>query len=279
MVYQDLLKTPEQIEKIQDVKGTDLIGLPVKAPLSKYEKVYVIPMLSILMDKGTGIVTSVPSDSPDDYAVLNEFKKKQPLREKYGLKDEMVMPFEPLSIIDIPGYSNMSAEKACEEFKVKSMNDKKQLLEAKAKVYTLGFYDGVLLVGPHAGKKVQEAKPLVKQELIAAGQAAVYYEPESEVISRSQEKCIVALTDQWYLPYGEQPYKSVVKDHINSPDFYTFNNNIKEAFNAAVDWFKAWGCSRSFGLGTRFPWDDKVLIESLSDSTIYMAYYTVAHFL
>ena len=27
------------------------------------------------------------------------------------------------------------------------------------------------------------------------------------------------------------------------------------------------------------PWDDKFLIESLSDSTIYMAYYTVAHHL
>lgn len=27
------------------------------------------------------------------------------------------------------------------------------------------------------------------------------------------------------------------------------------------------------------PWDPQYLIESLSDSTIYMAYYTVAHFL
>lgn len=31
--------------------------------------------------------------------------------------------------------------------------------------------------------------------------------------------------------------------------------------------------------GTKLPWDDYWLIESLSDSTIYMAYYTVAHFL
>lgn len=29
----------------------------------------------------------------------------------------------------------------------------------------------------------------------------------------------------------------------------------------------------------RLPWDPTYLIESLSDSTIYMAYYTVAHFL
>lgn len=279
MAYQGLTKTKETIEKILEVKGTDLIGLAVKAPLATFEKVYVLPMLSILMNKGTGVVTSVPSDSPDDYAVLTEFKKKQPLREKFGLKDEQVLPFDPVSIIEIPGYSTLSAEKAYEEFKIKSMNDKDKLKEAKEKVYTLGFYDGVLLVGPHAGKKVQEAKPLVKQDLINANQACVYYEPESEVVSRSREVCIVALTDQWYIPYGENEFKGIVKDHINSANFNTFNGNIKEAFNAAVDWFKAWGCSRSFGLGTKFPWDEKYLIESLSDSTIYMAYYTVAHWI
>ena len=32
-------------------------------------------------------------------------------------------------------------------------------------------------------------------------------------------------------------------------------------------------------LGTRLPWDEQYLIESLSDSTIYNAYYTVVHLL
>jgi leucyl-tRNA synthetase len=40
-----------------------------------------------------------------------------------------------------------------------------------------------------------------------------------------------------------------------------------------------WACSRSYGLGTRIPWDEQFLVESLSDSTIYMAYYTIAHLL
>ena len=31
--------------------------------------------------------------------------------------------------------------------------------------------------------------------------------------------------------------------------------------------------------GTKLPWDPQYLIESLSDSTIYMAYYSVAHLL
>lgn len=35
----------------------------------------------------------------------------------------------------------------------------------------------------------------------------------------------------------------------------------------------------SVTIGTRLPWDEQWLIESLSDSTIYMAYYTVAHLL
>ena len=47
-----------------------MIGLKLKAPLTSYENIYVWPMLSIDMKKWTGVVTSVPSDAPDDYAVL-----------------------------------------------------------------------------------------------------------------------------------------------------------------------------------------------------------------
>jgi len=38
-------------------------------------------------------------------------------------------------------------------------------------------------------------------------------------------------------------------------------------------------CSRTYGLGTKLPWDENWLVESLSDSTIYMCYYTIAHML
>lgn len=52
--------------------GEKMIGLEVKAPLAQYEKVYVLPMTSIKMNKGTGVVTSVPSDAPDDWATLRD---------------------------------------------------------------------------------------------------------------------------------------------------------------------------------------------------------------
>lgn len=67
----------------------------------------------------------------------------------------------------------------------------------------------------------------------------------------------------------------------------THAQNVLQCFNpithkemiGAIDWIHEWGCSRSFGLGTRLPWDEQFVIESLSDSTIYMAYYTIVHYL
>lgn len=46
-----------------------------------------------------------------------------------------------------------------------------------------------------------------------------------------------------------------------------------------MNWLTSRARSCSFGLGTRIPWDEKFLVDSLSDSTLYMAYYTIAHIL
>jgi leucyl-tRNA synthetase len=81
------------------VKGTDLIGVPLSAPNAKYEVVYTLPLMTISMGKGTGVVTSVPSDAPDDFAALRELKEKPLWREKFGLTAEMVEPFEVVPII------------------------------------------------------------------------------------------------------------------------------------------------------------------------------------
>jgi leucyl-tRNA synthetase len=51
-------------------------------------------------------------------------------------------------------------------------------------VYLKGFYEGTMLVGEQVGKSVQEAKPLIKQQLLDRGEAVVYMEPEKTVISR-----------------------------------------------------------------------------------------------
>ena len=40
-----------------------------------------------------------------------DLKKKPKLREKYGVADEWVLPFEVIPIIDIPGFGNQAAVK------------------------------------------------------------------------------------------------------------------------------------------------------------------------
>jgi leucyl-tRNA synthetase len=59
----------------------------------------------------------------------------------------------------------------------------------------------------------------------------------------------------------------------------TYGTETRHQLEKTLDWLKEWACSRSYGLGTKLPWDTQYLIESLSDSTIYMAYYAVAHLL
>lgn len=102
------------------------------------------------------------------------FFRHQAFREKYAITDEMVMPFEPVEIIETPGLGRLAAPKVVEEMKIVSQNDHDKLQEAKSLVYKQGFYDGVLLVGKYAGQKVQNAKKIIQQELISSVRTSKY---------------------------------------------------------------------------------------------------------
>lgn len=266
-------------EPIVTLTGKELLGLPLKAPLSSYEVVYTLPLLTISMNKGTGVVTSVPSDAPDDYVALREMKEKPLWREKFGITAAMVDPYDVVPIISIEGYGDKSAVFMCDKLDIKSTKDTEKLKAAKDEVYLKGFYEGIMLVGECKGMKVCDAKPVVRNMLIETGNAIPYFEPESTVVSRSGDECIVALTNQWYLIYGDSEWQSTVQNHIHSPSFNGYNDRIMEQLDRAVGWLNEWACTRQFGLGTKLPWDQEWVIESLSDSTIYMAYYTIAHIL
>lgn len=260
--------------------GNELLGLPVKAPLAKYECVYTLPLLTISMGKGTGVVTSVPSDAPDDYVSLKALQDKPDFRAKYGIEEDMVAPFDVVPIISIEGYGDASAVFMCEKLKIKSFNDKAKLQQAKDETYLKGFTMGVMQVGDHKGKNVSEAKPIIKQEMIDAGQACLYFEPESKVVSRTADECVVAATDQWYLTYGEETWTEAVRKHVLDADkFDAYDPIALGHYEHTIGWLKEWACTRQFGLGTFLPWDPAWVIESLSDSTIYMAYYTISHYL
>merc|ERR1712226_977430 len=278
MAYQEMFTNDGEVDKICDVIGQELLGKAIKAPLTAYEKVFILPMMTIKEDKGTGVVTSVPSDSPDDYMALKDLKKKPAFREKFGLPDEAVLPFEAIPIIDIPELGDLAAVTLSDKMKIQSQNDSEKLAEAKKEVYMKGFYEGVLKVGDFAGQSVQKAKKLVQQQLIDNKMAVKYMECESNVVSRSNDICVVALCDQWYLDYGEETWKQKVRDEC-LPNVNTYSQEVNNNFVQTLDWLQEHACCRTYGLGSRLPWDETWLVESLSDSTVYNAYYTVAHML
>ncbi|KAM5300740.1 leucine--tRNA ligase, cytoplasmic [Glossophaga mutica] len=277
MSYQGFTKDSGVVPVVKELMGEEILGTSLSAPLTSYKVIYVLPMFTIKEDKGTGVVTSVPSDSPDDFVALRDLKKKQALRAKYGIRDDMVLPFEPVPVIEVPGFGNLSAVTICDELKVQSQNDREKLAEAKEKLYLKGFYDGVMLADGFKGQKVQHVKKTIQKMMIDVRDAFIYMEPEKQVMSRSSDECVVALCDQWYLDYGEENWKEQTSQCLKNLE--TFCEETRRNFEATLGWLQEHACSRTYGLGTRLPWDEQWLIESLSDSTIYMAFYTVAHLL
>lgn len=273
MSFQKL--TPERgvYEAAVKLSGKLLIGSEIAPPAAKLSKVYVLPMELIKATKGTGVVTCVPSDSPDDYITVKDLANKP---EYYGVQKEWV-PTETIPVIHTEKYGDACAERLIEELKIQSPKDAVQLASAKELAYKEGYYNGTLLHGKYKGEKVEVAKGKVRADMVAAGEAFLYSEPENAVVSRSGDDCVVSLEDQWFIDYGEELWKGQALECL--ANMQTFCKETRHGLEAVLDWLKNWAVTRSFGLGTKLPWDDSLLVESLSDSTIYMAYYTIARFL
>lgn len=266
-----------QLLAILELPGSSVVGTLLLAPLSIHtEGVRILPMDSVLPNKGTGVVTSVPSDSPDDYATVIELAKKA---EYYGIQKEWAELSIP-SIIETPSYGNLTAPFLVKKMKINSPKDTKQLNEAKELAYKEGYYKGTMLIGEFKGQSVESAKPKVREALIKNGDAFEYAEPNGHVLSRSGDECVVAYLGQWFLNYGENDpqWRQQVVDYVGG-DFETYSTEAKNQFERNLEWLNRWACARTYGLGSKLPWDPKFLVESLSDSTIYMAYYTIAHLL
>jgi len=126
---------------------------------------------------------------------------------------------------------------------------------------------------------VSEAKDLIRSELLQNGIGEILYEfVKKPVKCRCGEECIVkVLSDQWFLNYSDVQWKDLAHECITKMDIVP--DEIRSEFNYVVDWLKERACARKSGLGTRLPWDQDWIIESLSDSAIYTAYYIISRYI
>lgn len=271
----------KDIKIIKKIKGRSLIGRKVEEFAGN--SVIILPASFVTTDVGTGIVHSVPSDSADDLIALYDIQNNEKLCQKFSLNPKEVKNIKPIAVIDIPGYGKIPAADAIKKLGIKSQEDSEKLKKAKDMLYKDGFYKGKLnslyknkFSKNLAGKSVADSKDMIKDELVKSKYGDIYYQLTGKVVARSLGECVVKIVeDQWFLAYGDEKWTKQAHDCLDQMKLYP--EKARPQFEYVLDWLRNWACTRELGLGTKLPWDKKWLIESLSDSTIYMAYYTIAH--
>lgn len=265
----------KKITKTGSILGKDLVGKSVKVP-QRNDEIVILPASFVESDNGTGIVMSVPAHAPFDYQALQDIQKDA---SKYpGIKS--LLEIKPVSIIATEGYGDVPARDLVQRLGIDSQSSPK-LEEATKELYSKEFYGGRLKqnTGIFAQKVVADAKEEVKRWMLDGGNADILYElNENPVRCRCGSECVVKLLDnQWFLNYSNPEWKEKAHSWIN--EMKILPEEIRSEFNNVVDWLKERACARQHGLGTKLPWDSNWIIESLSDSVIYMAYYTISRYI
>jgi len=259
----------------ETVKGRKLIGKVVENPVTN-ERILILPADFVDPKNATGVVMSVPGHAPYDYVALENLAVASTVLKEYGLSHDTVSAIKPTSIIAVSEYSDVPAGDVVKQMGIKDQTDTK-LEDATREVYRHEFHSGTMKpnTGKYAGMSVVEAKEKVKQDLIAEGKAETMYELLNKpVVCRCGTECVVKIfEDQWFIDYSNPEWKTMAHHALDEMEILP--EELRAEFNYVIDWLHEKACARKSGMGTKLPWDPEWIIESLSDSVIYMAYYTI----
>ena len=257
------------------VTGDHLVGARVANPVTG-DEVLVLPADFVDADNATGVVMSVPAHSPDDYLALQEAKADDDRLAAYGIDPDDVDAIEPVPILTVEGYGEIPAKTAVEDAGIDSSTDP-DLEDVTRDLYNGEFHSGRLIdeYGEFAGEVVEDVRGRFRDAFRESGAFGLMREFSEEVVCRCGGDVVVAEQDTWFLRYDDEAWKAKAHDAVSRME--AIPENTRGEYDHTIDWLNEWPCIRNYGLGTRLPWDDEFVIEPLSDSTIYMAYYTVAH--
>ncbi|MDP2797398.1 MAG: leucine--tRNA ligase [Methanoregula sp.] len=250
------------VEIKEEIAGEDLINKTVSHPLCG--EIIILPAEFVDPDMASGLVMSVPAHAPFDYIALRDLQQAGKYKQ-----------IKPIPLIKVEGYGEIPARFAVEKAGIANQMDSR-MDALTQEIYSAEFSKGKLFE-KFGGKPVRVARDEVAALMVEKYDSAIMYEfDQRPVICRCGNRVRVKiLHDQWFLKYSDPAWKQQVSDHLG--DMALVPPEVRAEFDRTVGWLKDWACTRRVGLGTRFPWDTTQLIEPLSDSTIYMAYYTIAH--
>jgi leucyl-tRNA synthetase len=262
----------KKIEEIGEIAGSELLGKDAKVPKTSRD-IPIFPATFVKSQTGTGIVMSVPAHAPFDYQALKDLAHRTPYFA------DKLKALKPISIIKTEGFGDIPAKETCEKFNIRDQDDPK-LEEATKDLYSKEFYGGILKENTKqfSGKKISDVKDDIKNWLIDAKDGDVLLElNNAPVRCRCGAECVVKiLTNQWFLNYGDKAWKEKATRCLDKMS--VLPQEIRPEFNYVIGWLRERACARQHGLGTKLPWDKQWIVESLSDSVIYMAYYIIAKF-
>lgn len=237
-------------------------------------KTVILPAKFVDPKNGTGIVMSVPAHAPYDFQALEDLKSSD------SELQNLVKQIDPIVIIASEKYSGVPAAEIINEMDIKRQDDPR-LEEATQQLYTYEFNLGRMLLNTekYAGIGVRDARDKVKAEMLRTGKGATLYTIMNRpVICRCGTECTVKIFEnQWFINYGDSRWKEIARECLASMNFLP--EDIRPEFQYTVGWLREKACARKSGMGTKLPFDKGWIIESLSDSVIYMAYYTIARLL
>ncbi len=248
------------LEILGDVPADEILRMKAMNPMNNAE-VPVFRASFVSPEIGTGVVMSVPAHAPLDYLALRDL----------GMGG-IPMP----QVVSLEGFGQAPAKEIVERMGVKDQNDP-AAEKATEEIYTKEAHNGIMAIGKYEGQKAIDAKVRISEDLQGQGNAfSIVTIANGPVRCRCGSHVVVnILKDQWFIDYGVPAWKAKAKECLES--MKTIPEGTRGEYLYTIDWFKTRPCTRAAGLGTKFPFDETKMIEALSDSTIYMAYYTISH--
>lgn len=283
------LKHQFEITVEKEISAEELLSKKAINPITN-EELPVLPGFFVKSDIGTGVVMSVPAHAPFDYVAIQRLKK-----ENYPVPE---MKFR--SIIEIEKKDGVGMGRSLADVKMgeaKALHPEipalayleilntnvdaiDDMIEFATKlIYREESHWGIMTIDDYKGMREPEAREKIAQKLMDSNNALEIHVigNDEPVYCRCGYKAVVSIVDQWFINYGDPKWKELARENLKSIKIRP--EKLRHTFENALEWIDLRATERKQGLGTAFPFDPSSMIESLSDSTLYMAFYTFDHIL
>ncbi|MFX1532388.1 MAG: leucine--tRNA ligase, partial [Promethearchaeota archaeon] len=266
-----------EVQDIEDVPTSKLIGTYLTNPINN-NKIIVLPGEFIDTAGATGVVMSVPAHAPIDWITLKNLQDNPDSLKKWGISSDKLKSIKPIALIKVEGYGEFPAGEEIKNRNITSRDDP-DVKEATRIIYRKEHSFGKLLeiTGKYKDMTVESVKEKIIDDLVNNNIAFILKEPGEPVVCRCGTRNHVKyLENQWFLKFSDADWKEKTHKLLDKMDIFPTEARI--AFHNTVDWLENKACARRSGLGTPMPWDKDWIIETLSDSVIYMAYYIISKY-